>query len=75
MCDKAFNIDKICKYDGYQMGFNYMGFFDKENSGGTVKNKNMTSQRSLNLAKSELAEELRKQILENSKSGKYTHLL
>ena len=40
-CDKAFNIAKKPKYDGYQLGHVSMvyKFFDKKTSGGTVKNE------------------------------------
>ena len=39
--DKAFNIAKKPKYDGYQLGHISMvyKFFDKKTSGGTVKNE------------------------------------
>ena len=39
--DKAFNIAKNLKCDGYQCGIASMvyRFFDKKNSGGTVKMK------------------------------------
>ena len=39
--DKAFNIAKNPKYDGYQRGVASMvyKFFDKQASGGTVKNE------------------------------------
>ena len=53
MCDKAFNITKNSKYDGYQRGTASMvwKFFKKKNSDGTAKNGNK-----------DLAEELYKQI-------------
>ena len=40
LCDKAFNIAKNPKYDGYQCGLTSMvhTFFDKKTSGGAVKN-------------------------------------
>ena len=39
--EKAFNIAKNSKYDGYQRGIASMvyKFFDKKTSGGTVKNE------------------------------------
>ena len=39
--DKAFNIAKNLKYDGYQRGLASMvyTFFDKKTSGGAVKNE------------------------------------
>ena len=41
LCDKAFKIAKIPKYDGYQRGLASMVYklFDKKNSGRTVKNE------------------------------------
>ena len=42
LCDKAFNIAKIRKYDGCKRGFAsmYLGkLFDKKSSGGTVKSE------------------------------------
>ena len=40
--DKAFNIAKDTKYDGYQRGLASMlyKFFDKKNSGSSIKNEN-----------------------------------
>ena len=50
--DKAFNIAKNTKYDGYQRGLDSMvyKFFDKKTSGGTVKKENISN--------NELVEEL-----------------
>ena len=50
--DKAFNIAKNPKYDGYQRGLASMvyNFFDKETSGSSIKNENIENR--------ELAEEL-----------------
>ena len=44
--DKAFNIAKNLKYDGYQRGFISMvyKFFDKKFSGSGIKNENMSEQ-------------------------------
>ena len=55
--DKAFNIAKNPKYDGYQRGLASMvyKFFDKKNSGGTGKNENISNK--------ELAKELHKPII------------
>ena len=66
--DKAFNIAKWPKYNGYQRGLASMFYrrFDKKSSVGVVKNENMSNQ--------ELAEKLYKPILEDLKSKKYTHL-
>ena len=55
--DKAFNIAKNPKYDGYQRGLASMvyKYFDKKISGGTIKN--------VNISNKELAEELHKPII------------
>ena len=57
MLDKAFNIAKIPKYDGFQRGCALMvyTFFDSNISGRGIKNKNIFNK--------ELAEELCKQII------------
>ena len=57
MRDKAFNIIKNPKYDGYQRGLASMlfKFFDKKTSGGAVKNENSSNK--------ELSEELHKPII------------
>ena len=62
--DKAFNIIKNWKYDGYQCGLASMvyKFFNKKTSGGTVKNENISNK--------ELAEELRKPIIKKFKKRK-----
>ena len=54
LCDKAFNIAKDPKYDGYQRGLASMVYkvFDKKTSGSSIKNKNISTK--------ELAEELHK---------------
>ena len=54
MRDKAFNIARNPKYDGYQRGFASMvyKFFDRKSSGSDIKNENMSDQ--------QLAEELHK---------------
>ena len=43
MHDKAFNIAKNPKYDGYQKGLTWMvyKFFDKKTSSGGIKNEIM----------------------------------
>ena len=45
LCDKAFNIAKNLKYDGYQCGLASMvyKFFDKKASVGTFKNENVSN--------------------------------
>ena len=51
--DKAFNIAKNPKYNGYQRGLALMvyRFFDKKNSGSDIKNENISNKRPLNLAR------------------------
>ena len=43
--DKAFNIAKYLKYDGYQRGLALMVYklFDKNFSGGAIKNENVSN--------------------------------
>ena len=55
--DKAFNIAKNPKHDGYQRSFASMfyNFFDKKTSGSGIKNENILNK--------ELAEELHKPII------------
>ena len=55
--DKAFNIAKDPKYDGYQRGLASMvyKFFDKKTSASGIRNKNISNK--------ELAEELHKPII------------
>ena len=62
--DKASNITKNPKYDGYQRGLALMiyKFFDKKTSGGTVKRKK--------ILKEKLAEELHKTIIRIFKKQK-----
>ena len=70
--DKAFNIIKNLKYDGYQRGLasTVYRFFDKKSalladksaSGGKVKNENISNK--------ELAEELHKPIIKKFKKRK-----
>ena len=67
--DKAFNIAKIQKNDGYQCGLASIvyKFFDKKTSGSGIKNKNISNK--------EFAKELHKPIIKKFKKKKYTHLL
>ena len=46
LCDKAFDIAKNAKYDGYQRGLASMiyKFFDKKISGSVFKSYNMSDQ-------------------------------
>ena len=62
--DKAFNIAKNLKYDGYQKGLASMvhKFFDKKTSGSGIKNENILNK--------ELAEELYKPIIRNFRKRK-----
>ena len=62
--DKAFNIAKNEKYDGYQRGLAALvyKFFDKKSSGGSIKNENMSDQQS--------AKELHKSIIRKFKKRK-----
>ena len=59
--DKAFNIAKNSKYDGYQSGLVLMVYkcFDKKTSGSSIKNENYVSP---------------VQQLANSQKEKETHL-
>ena len=67
--DKAFDIAKNPKYDGYQRGLASMVYksFDKKSSGSGVNmpanNKIKQNQRTLDLATDQLAEELHKPII------------
>ena len=56
-CDKAFNIAKDPKYDGYQRGLasTVSKFFDNETSGSRIKNENISPK--------QLAQELHKPII------------
>ena len=62
--EKAFDIIKNWKHDGYQRGLASMvyNYFNKKTSGGTVKNENISNK--------ELAEELRKPIIKKFKKRK-----
>ena len=62
--DKAFNIAKNPKYDGYQLGPASVvyNFLDKKASGGTVKNGNISDK--------ELGKELHKAIIKKLKKRK-----
>ena len=66
--DKAFNIAKNSKYDGYQRGLLqwFRTFFEKKTSGSGIKNDNMSDQ--------QLAEDLHKPIIRNFHKKNYTHL-
>ena len=66
--DKAFNIAKDPKYDGYERGLASMvyKFFAKKTSGRGIKNENIFNK--------EFAAIIN-QLLENLMKEKYTHLL
>ena len=63
--DKAFNIAKNPKYDGYDRRLASMvyKFFDKKTSGSGNENENISNKRPLDLATWELAEELHKLVI------------
>ena len=73
LCDKALNIAKSPKCDGYQRVLTSMIYklFDKKIFGSNVKNENMLDQRSSDLARvakvsdrtRQLAEELHEPII------------
>ena len=67
--DKAFNIVKDPKYDGYQRGLASMvyKYFDKKTSGSGIKNENISNK--------ELTEELHKPIIKNFNKKKFIQLL
>ena len=63
--DKAFNIAKDPKYDGYQQGLAFMvyKFFDRKSKGSGVANKSVSENQ-------QLAEELHKPIIRKFKKRK-----
>ena len=65
MRDKAFNIAKNRKYEGYQRGLASMvyKYFDKKSSGSGIKNENTTDK--------QLAEELYKSIIRKFKKSTF----
>ena len=65
--DKAFNIAKNPKYDGYQRGLAYMAFnfYDKKSKGSGIDNNNLIKQ---NI---ELAEEYINQLLKKFQKEKF----
>ena len=65
LSDKAFNIAKNTKYDGYQRGLASMVyiFFDKKSEGSGVNNEIKQNE--------ELAKELHKPIIKKLKKEKY----
>ena len=64
LCNKAFNISKNPKYDGYQRVLASMiyEFLDKRTSGSCIKNENTADQ--------QLAEELHKSVIKKFKKSK-----
>ena len=75
LCKKAFNIAKNSKYDGYTHRLTSMVYknFDKKSSSGAVTLEIMSNYGLLDLATRQLAEELHKPIIKNSKNEKYTY--
>ena len=84
--DKAINIAKNPKYDGYQHGLASMvyKFFDKKSALLGDKSSSNSGIKNQNISSKELAEELQKpiklkshtnQLVENLRNKKYTHLL
>ena len=75
--DKAFNVAKNGKYDGYQRGLASMvyKFFDKNSAVSGVNmranNKIKQNQRPLDLATYQLAEELHKPIIKKIKKHEF----
>ena len=69
LSDKAFNIAKNPKYDGYQTGLASMVYnlFAKKTSCSGLKNENISNK--------ELAEELHKPIIKKVRKEKYNHFL
>ena len=65
MRDKALNIAKTPKYDGYQRGLPSVVYkvFDKKKSGRGIKTENIWNKYPLDLATRELVEELHKPII------------
>ena len=78
--DKAFNIAKNLKYDGYQRGHSSVvyKFFGKKIAGSGIKNENISNQHPLNLAckaevsdsTREIAEKLQNQVIRKFKKRK-----
>ena len=72
--DKAFNIAKNPKYDGYQRGLASLvyKFFDKMSSGsGIVNNNNKKKKKNDNKRNLQLAEELHKPIIKTFLKRKF----
>ena len=65
--DKAFNIDKNLRYDGYQRGLASIVYksFDKKNSDRTVENEDVSNK--------ELAEELHKRPIKKKFKRRKSH--
>ena len=77
LCDKAFNISKNPKYDGYLRGLAlivYECFTKKKENSGKRTNKFAGSDIKIeNISRKELAEALHKSVIKKSKK-KYTEL-
>ena len=65
--DKAFNIAKNPKYDGYQRGLAFMVYYllDKKSKGSSVNDKIKQNKHPLDLTTHQLAKELHKPIIRN----------
>ena len=77
LCDKAFNIARNPKYDGYQCGLALMvfKFFTKETSGGAAALSDKSAIKIESRSDKELHNNYTKQLLENLKKENYTPLL
>ena len=76
LCDKAFNISKNPKYDGYLRGLAsivYECFTKKKNSGKRTNKFAGSDIKIENISRKELAEALHKSVIKKSKK-KYTEL-
>ena len=71
--DKAFNITKTPKYDGYRRGISSMVYkcFDKKSKGSGVIDKIKQNQSPLDLATHQLPEELHKPIIRKLKKAMF----
>ena len=74
--NKAFNITKNTKYDGYQRGLVSMVYrvFDKKTAGGVAKLSNKSAVKNENILNKKLAEELHKPIIREFKNLKVYQL-
>ena len=75
--DKAFNLAKNPKYDGYQRDLSWMlyNFFDNNTSALRTNKFASSGIKNENISNKELAEELQKPIIRKVKNRKCTRLL